>query len=263
MGFWSFLFRRKPVKKYVPIRDWSNQLPVKKTKLSNYDAQRVNKSIEAARLAQVKKMELLEKKMLEEAKSTPKKIKGSKISEKKPVRNIFRNSKYPKAFDRAFKHILKWEGGSKLTNDPSDPGGLTRYGISLRAHPSVDIRNLTEAGAKKIYFEKYYKKIMADKIKHPMVSIYLFDMGVNMGNRQAVKIFQRAINITGRNNRRLTVDGRIGKKTIAAANAVDGLALYHAMEDFRNLFYKAIIKRNSKLAKFRRGWKNRTYAKIA
>jgi lysozyme family protein len=53
-------------------------------------------------------------------------------------------------FDKAFQEIIAIEGG--LVNDKNDRGGLTKYGISQKAFPKVDIRNLTIDGAK-IYFE--------------------------------------------------------------------------------------------------------------
>ena len=43
-------------------------------------------------------------------------------------------------------------------NDPKDPGGETNYGISKRAYPDVDIKNLTEDGAKDIYKRDYWDK---------------------------------------------------------------------------------------------------------
>lgn len=52
-------------------------------------------------------------------------------------------------FQRAVTWILKAEGGE--SNDPADPGGLTKYGISQRAHPTVNISALTENDAIEIY----------------------------------------------------------------------------------------------------------------
>ena len=48
-------------------------------------------------------------------------------------------------FTRAISFVLKWEGG--YVNDPADPGGKTKYGISKRYHPKVDIKALTEKEA--------------------------------------------------------------------------------------------------------------------
>lgn len=49
--------------------------------------------------------------------------------------------------------------GKVYTNDPNDRGGETKYGISKRANPDVDVKNLTEDQAKKIYEERYWNKL--------------------------------------------------------------------------------------------------------
>ncbi len=54
-------------------------------------------------------------------------------------------------FDTAVTKTLIHEGGSRVTDDPDDRGGLTRYGISQRSYPDLDIRNLTEDQAKEVY----------------------------------------------------------------------------------------------------------------
>ena len=83
-------------------------------------------------------------------------------------------------FDKAVDWILKWEGGDKITNDPSDRGGLTKYGISKRAYPKYDIKNLTLIEAKTIYKRDYWDKIDGDKID-PKLAMALFNCAVNMG----------------------------------------------------------------------------------
>jgi lysozyme family protein len=59
-------------------------------------------------------------------------------------------------FERALAFTLRWEGG--LSQDPDDPGGTTKYGISARAHPEVDVRNLTLEDAKEIYRKEYWER---------------------------------------------------------------------------------------------------------
>ena len=48
------------------------------------------------------------------------------------------------SFDLAIPIVLENEGG--YINDPNDPGGETKYGISKRSYPALDIKNLTVAG---------------------------------------------------------------------------------------------------------------------
>ncbi|MBI5843910.1 MAG: hypothetical protein HZB23_04475 [Deltaproteobacteria bacterium] len=45
------------------------------------------------------------------------------------------------------------EGG--YVNDPADPGGETRFGISRRAYPNEDIKALTRERAAEIYYRDY------------------------------------------------------------------------------------------------------------
>ena len=52
-------------------------------------------------------------------------------------------------FEACVRHILAAEGG--LVHDPHDPGGLTHFGISQRAYPSLDIKALCVADATRIY----------------------------------------------------------------------------------------------------------------
>jgi lysozyme family protein len=61
--------------------------------------------------------------------------------------------------------IFRWEGG--YVNDPADPGGETKYGISKNANPGVDIKNLTKEDAKRIYHDKYWLGSGAHMFKWP------------------------------------------------------------------------------------------------
>ena len=66
-------------------------------------------------------------------------------------------------FSKAIVKTLAKEGGAIFTDDPNDAGGATKYGISQRAYPNVDIRNLTEQQAREIYGilrEKWNKGMM-------------------------------------------------------------------------------------------------------
>lgn len=67
-------------------------------------------------------------------------------------------------FDDIFELLMKSEGGGRITRDPLDMGGLTKWGISKRAHPTVDIENLTKKGAKIITKKHYWDKLEAEKI---------------------------------------------------------------------------------------------------
>ena len=117
-------------------------------------------------------------------------------------------------FDNAIDITLGWEGGPAITDDPDDPGGLTRYGISQRAYPDEDIRALTEERAREIYREDYWNRVRGNGIRYGEVAAAVFDMAVNTGIRQASLELQRAVNhVAGRSE--LVEDGIIGPRTIA------------------------------------------------
>ena len=53
-------------------------------------------------------------------------------------------------FEEIIERVIESEGGSRITKDPSDAGGTTKYGISQRAYPDLDIESLTERDAKEV-----------------------------------------------------------------------------------------------------------------
>jgi len=123
--------------------------------------------------------------------------------------------RYSDAFERAFTRHLDFEGG--YVNDPMDPGGETKYGISKRYNPDVDVANLTVNGAKVIYYNKYWLPMRLDSLESGSVAEEMFDAGAGPnGPGMAIKIAQGAISLLGR---KVVVDGKIGPQTIAALNA--------------------------------------------
>jgi len=71
--------------------------------------------------------------------------------------------------------VIEREGGSKITNDPSDPGGLTKYGISARSNPDLEIEKLTLNDAVSIYHKRYWKPSKVEHLKFSLQEMY-FDM---------------------------------------------------------------------------------------
>jgi len=150
-------------------------------------------------------------------------------------------------FYNIVEDILVREGGYVFHKN--DPGGETKYGIAKRSHPKEDIKNLTKSRAVEIYEQDYWIPSKASKLPENIMSTY-FDMVVNMGQRRAVKILQKACNSKGC---KLVVDGLIGRKTIAASKKIDNSRL----KVFRILFYTDLINRKPKLADFIVGWLRR------
>lgn len=152
-------------------------------------------------------------------------------------------------FDAALAVTLKWEGG--YVNDPADPGGETKYGISKRSHPNVDIQALTHEQAAGIYRRDYWSRIKGGDIRNQATANVLFDMAVNMGAVTAIRILQHVVGVEA--------DGVVGPITLRATNTdtppnvvVDLLTLG------RLRYYHNIIEGNPSLKRFLWGWMRRT-----
>jgi lysozyme family protein len=93
-------------------------------------------------------------------------------------------------FDKAFDRLIGHEGG--YVNDPNDAGGETKFGISKRSYPHLNIKDLTREQAKAIYLEDFWDKV-GDY--HPAVRWQGFDFAVNSGISIAITKLQQAIGV--------------------------------------------------------------------
>jgi len=152
-----------------------------------------------------------------------------------------------KIFEDYLTVILRHEGG--YINHKNDPGGETNFGICKRAYPNLDIKNLTVEQASIIYNKDYWLPMNLDLIEdNELLKLHLFDMGVNSGTKNAVKLLQAILETDA--------DGLIGKDTIKSlstypTNIVDDYKIT------RKHYYDKIIIKNPKLEVFRKGWYNR------
>jgi lysozyme family protein len=129
------------------------------------------------------------------------------------------------SFERAFELVVGIEAGY-VDDRTTDPGGATKYGISKRAYPSVDIANLTVDEAKAIYAADYWQACACDQMQWPLC-LFVFDMAINQGQPTARVMLQRTLGVAS--------DGVIGPVTLAAANAMsdEQLALLLTARAFR------------------------------
>ena len=126
-------------------------------------------------------------------------------------------------FEEAFKEVIKIEKG--YVNSEFDRGGETKFGISKKTYPELDIANLTLEKAKTIYFYDFWKcdLLRLSNIPDKEIAIELFDTSVNMGQEVAGKFLQIALNHMNRNQRiykDLLVDGHIGAITLKALETI-------------------------------------------
>ena len=148
-------------------------------------------------------------------------------------------------FEDALPIILRHEGGATITDDPRDPGGLTKFGISQRAFPDLDIRSLTEADAAAIYRREYWDRVKCDSLPAHL-RLPVFDMAVNMGVSRAITLLQRACGVVQ--------DGLLGPNTIRAAERLPEALARLCAE--RALAYTGMRGFDT----YGRGWLRRTFS---
>lgn len=98
--------------------------------------------------------------------------------------------------DKIFKKIIgiiisRNEGG--YVNDPQDLGGETKYGISKRSYPNVNIKNLTLEQAENIYYNDFFKKLPF--ISEPNLMYQLLDHAINAGIGSALKLYKSGMTL--------------------------------------------------------------------
>jgi lysozyme family protein len=167
-------------------------------------------------------------------------------------------SKQTPRFKRLVSSTITLEtGGDKnggYTNDPDDSGGATKWGISQKAFPDVDIKALTYKDAVEIYFNIFWNPLY-DFIPDEVLAFKIFDLGVLFGKKAVVRNLQRAL----LKYKTLAIDGVFGPMTLTAViTCIAKGELIEVREDFlhrmRNrVFWLTLVKN----WKYKKGWLNR------
>ena len=166
-------------------------------------------------------------------------------------------------FDECVNVVVGFEGG--YVNNKDDKGGETNYGITAATLESaktkgwvsdnVSIKNLKLSHAKVIYKNGYWNAVKADDLPYPL-DLIMFDMAINHGVNQAIKLLQKTLNSMSGFN--LVVDGIIGQKTMTAIDKLTNtdhlrcLCAYVLLN--RVELYTSIIQSNKTQEKFFKGW---------
>lgn len=95
-------------------------------------------------------------------------------------------------FQIGIERILGHEGG--YVNDPKDPGGETKFGISKRSYPNINIAALTRDDAIEIYRRDFWNPLKADRFSFG-VAYQLLDSAINSGLGQTIRFLQRALGV--------------------------------------------------------------------
>ena len=136
------------------------------------------------------------------------------------------------------REIVDREGG--FVNDPDDPGGATKYGVTIGTARRValdkdgdgdvdvsDLRALSREDAVRVFMEYYFQRPGIARLPE-VLQASVFDMYVNAG-ANAVKILQRLL---GQMGHRVDVDGAIGAQTVAASQAAAAAAPDHLADAY-------------------------------
>jgi lysozyme family protein len=130
---------------------------------------------------------------------------------------------YSPEFLSAVERVLANEGG--YSSNPADPGGETRFGISARSNPDVDIAALTRDAAIEIYWREWWLRFGFAQLPDA-IGAKTFDLAVNIGAAQAIECLRRALRACGSP---VTEDGTLGPATILAARRANPMAMMSAM----------------------------------
>jgi lysozyme family protein len=167
------------------------------------------------------------------------------------------SSRFGRKFDYSFSRLIVVEGG--YVNDPVDRGGETKYGISKRSYPDIDIKNLTLDQAKGIYYKDFWLKTKLDCVRNYEVASKLLDIAVNFGPERAYEIAQRALRSAYRDPHLL--DGVEDWDTLVrfANNVPSNEAFLAALRSEQAAAYREIVSRREPMNKFLNVWMNRAY----
>ena len=157
------------------------------------------------------------------------------------INEMVNNKEYQRALQ---EYAIPNEGG--YVNDPQDPGGETKFGISKRYHPNEDIKNLTRERANALLFKEIWNwngiNTLPSEIKG-----FVFDHGIRTSPQNAIETTHSALGIN-------PVGDIIGKTTLSRLKNMDYNEFLHK--------YKELVKEQDKqrggYGRFGTGWDNRT-----
>jgi lysozyme family protein len=169
--------------------------------------------------------------------------------------------------DDVLAAILLAEGWPRYTNDPDDPGGPTKGGITLatlaawrRARvTAADVEALEEHEVRSIYRDRYIDGPRFAEIPDDLLAHQVVDAGVLHGTTRAARWLQEACGAK--------VDGRVGTLTLGALALSNPQAVALRFASVRIRFLGSIVAENHRarrrgetsrdLSKYAGGWANR------
>jgi lysozyme family protein len=153
--------------------------------------------------------------------------------------------------------------GRVYTNDPDDPGGPTKFGITLKTLrawrnnqrlEARDVELLTEAEARDIYFALYIVDPDFLILDDAPLRSQLIDFGVHSGPSTATRELQIIIGAKP--------DGRLGPATLRILQDYEARTVGNKLAVARTLFLCRQVVQNPRKLRYLFGWVKRALAFI-
>lgn len=153
-------------------------------------------------------------------------------------------------FDFCLKEVLRHEGG--WADHPKDPGGATMKGITIgtysqwkgRRMSKDELRVISDEDIAAIYKRNYWDKVRGDDLPSGL-DLVAFDAAVNSGPSRGAKWLQMGLGVAA--------DGKIGPKSLAAAQAANAPVAIQAALNARMAFLRSL----GTWPTFGKGWTRR------
>lgn len=144
-----------------------------------------------------------------------------------------------------------------FTNDPDDPGGPTKGGVTIDALTEYlgrkadinDIRNLKESTVRDLYRKLYVMKPGFGMLGDPSLMGLVVDSGVLHGRNRTTKWLQYVVGAKQ--------DGVLGPMTLRAVQNLPPAEVYRRFLKRRFKGVADVVQDNPRLIKYLEGWINR------
>jgi len=187
-------------------------------------------------------------------------------------------------FEPALEVVLAHEVGAApdggFVDDAQDPGGATKWGISLRYLERLedldsdgwldgdldhdgdvdpdDVRLLDRDRASAIYRAQWWQRYGYGALRHQPIATKVMDLAVNMGAGRAHQLLQHALHAVHKFE--VAADGVLGPITRTAANDTDPWQLLPALRSEAAGYYRLLVARRPDLGIYKKGWLKRAYS---
>lgn len=164
------------------------------------------------------------------------------------------------ALTKALDYTLANEGG--FSNHRADRGGATMFGITQgtlskwrgKSVTISDVMSLTQAEAKEIYREWYWRVLKCDEIHSTSVAIALFDIGVVCGPAASSRLAERVCDHREKDSSESVARGRSLTERINQVDPDTFIREFAALVEARFLY---LVKLRPSQKVFERGWRKR------